>query len=114
MNPFDLQKALAGDPVITRDGNPVTQITFFKDAMGDTIAGVVDGYVELWREDGRFYSMDSSEKDLFMAPKTKEGWINIYQTESGAWRTCGPVYDTEQQALDRSSSVTPIRIEWEI
>lgn len=107
MKPFNLERALAGDPVMTRDGRPVTQLTFFKDAMGDTIAGILEGYIELWREDGYYHTMDRGDKDLFMAPKTKEGWINIYQTTTGGWRAFGPVYGTEQEAVDHNRGAVP-------
>lgn len=34
MKPFDLQKALAGAPVVTRDGNKVLQLHRFTDVTG--------------------------------------------------------------------------------
>lgn len=30
LKPFDLEKALAGEPVVTRQGEEVTQLTLFK------------------------------------------------------------------------------------
>lgn len=74
LKPFDLEKALAGDPVVTRDGKSVSQITLFK--------GVAESYFPLVsvHETGYYiYSLidgtqssnsnSNSALDLFMAPK---------------------------------------------
>lgn len=68
MKPFDLQKALAGDLVVTRDGRPVTQIHVFK-VDGEPVYGVVDGGVTCWPENGHYNPFTDEEDpfDLFMA-----------------------------------------------
>lgn len=89
MKPFNLQEALAGKPVVTRDGRKVQDIRHLPSATMYTVVGVVDGSLEnprTFTHHGAF-SANDVENDLFMAPQKKKGWINIYQkegkTESG-------------------------------
>lgn len=93
--PFDLERALAGDPVVTREGRPVTQLVKFKDANCDIYAvyGVVDDSVESWCVDGRYCAnSDECEYDIFMAPKKRTVWVNLYPDEFAFW------YDSEEEA----------------
>lgn len=54
MKPFNLDAALAGHQVTTRDGRPVSQIKFFK-AQQELwpVAGVVDEVVHLFSLSGK-------------------------------------------------------------
>lgn len=92
--PFDLERALAGDPVVTRNGRPVTQLVKF-DAAGGIyeVYGVVGASVESWRVDGR-YSAGGEEcvYDIFMAPKKRTVWVNLYPDRRTFW------YDSEERA----------------
>lgn len=69
MTPFDLEAALSGRSVVTRDGRPVTQLKLFqaKDELWP-VAGVVDGLVHLFSLTGKS-GEDHLEMptDLFMA-----------------------------------------------
>ena len=83
MKPFNLEKALAGDPVVTRNGRPVTNIHRFNDLNHNRrLYGVIDGKLCSFLENGRFssYELSETDHDLFMAPKIvkKSGWVNIY------------------------------------
>ena len=83
MKPFDLERALAGDPVVTRDGEPVTQLHVFEGIEGYCLFGVVDAAVRTWLIGGyRNYGLNSSE-DLFMAPKTQKRWTVVWINKSG-------------------------------
>jgi hypothetical protein len=75
---FDLEKALAGEKVITRDGREVTQITRFKGVIDncESIYALLDGEVISFYDTGD-YSDGYSSKDLFMAPKKLSGFINV-------------------------------------
>jgi hypothetical protein len=82
--PFDLERALAGDPVVTRNGRPVTQLVKFD--VGNVISpvcGVLGDNILTWRVDGRHFSNCGSTYDLFMAPKKRTVWVNLYP-DSGA------------------------------
>jgi hypothetical protein len=74
MRPFDLEKALAGAPVCTRSGDPVTQLTPFTITSSYSLRGVIDGELFAWTLDGKYKYIDH-EWDLFMAPIKKTGWV---------------------------------------
>jgi hypothetical protein len=78
---FDLEKALAGEKVITRDGREVTQITKFKGVTGEreSIYATLNGVVMSYYETGE-YTLDRNiaGENLFMAPKKLSGFINLY------------------------------------
>lgn len=66
--PFDLQKALEGDSVVTRGGRKVKQITLFDVLYPYRVVGIVDGLIMSFQPDGQ--SSGSRQFDLFMEPKT--------------------------------------------
>jgi hypothetical protein len=83
VKPFDLEAALAGASVQTRDGRPVTQLVKFDVPQTEypligteyPLIGVVDDNVNFWTLDGRFFaSSEVSMNDLFMALEKKEAW----------------------------------------
>jgi hypothetical protein len=64
MKPFDLKAALAGAPVVTVSGMPVTSLHLFEGVhQTNALFGVCDGGVESWSDDGRF-NMSSLYKNL--------------------------------------------------
>ncbi len=76
MKPFNLEKALAGEPVVTRDGRKVIEIYCF-DFNGKNIATPVVAYIEqadaleCFDKNGKWLDYRESDEDLFMAPKKK-------------------------------------------
>ena len=84
MKPFNLERALAGDKVVTRDGREVVQL-FYADKViddNDKVVAVVDGLVETYTPDGFYYSTKKEcIFDLFMATTTVkvERWVNMYK-----------------------------------
>lgn len=69
--PFNLEAALAGDPVVTRDGRAVTQLTLYDIPSTFKVVAVVDGQLESFSINGKsLFGIDViSKNDLFMAPK---------------------------------------------
>lgn len=69
MKPFDLKAALAGAPVVTVSGEPVTGLYWFGQASKTRfkVAGIFGGAVFIWTEDGCHYSDGPSHLDLRMA-----------------------------------------------
>lgn len=91
--PFDLERALAGDPVVTRGGWPVTQLVKFD--ASDAICplhGVLGGNIFAWRVDGRYFTDCKFGYDLFMAPKKRTVWVNLCLDGKAYW------YDSEDVA----------------
>lgn len=79
--PFDLEKALEGEQVITRDGKDVTQFTFFRTKKYDPypIFGVVNGELQRFQQSGKRMLNDYPHHlDLFMKPELIESWVNVY------------------------------------
>lgn len=111
MREFDLSAALAGAPVCTRDGRPVTQLTVFNCSEKYSIAGVVSQLIYMWDEDGNPCHISTNEdRRLCMAPVKKTGWVARYK-EGGV---CG-TFATEEQARATcgNRTVTYHKIEWE-
>ena len=74
MKPFNIEKALAGDPVITRDGTKVLSIAYCKGALNPVIALILGNeYVTTHDPDGEYLNRGKEHKfDLFMAPKIRK------------------------------------------
>ncbi len=72
---FNLEQALNGAKVITRDGREATQLTYFSDVINEIkLYAVVDGNVFGYSEDGGFRGV-CNPLDLFMAPEMMSGFI---------------------------------------
>lgn len=117
--PFNLEKALAGEPVVTRGGSPVTQLVLFKGEL-DTkypLRGVFGADIESWTSAGAYCADGSpNNNDLFMASTKKKGWVNIYSTNSNHLAAAGiHVYGTRAIADERAgdSRIACVEIEWE-
>lgn len=82
LKPFNLEQALAGAPVIMRDGSKVGSIVSFANEVNQeySIVAVVQDCV------GKFTKEGIAEwgiyYDLFMEPTKKEGWIVMCHNNS--------------------------------
>jgi len=110
MKPFDIDKALKGDLVVTRRGEEVQQFTWL-DCKRKSIVGVIDDELFTWYEDGTFLENEDSIFDLFMGTVKHEGWINIY----GVGESCSLMHETKEDALASKSDscVATVKVEWE-
>jgi hypothetical protein len=100
MKPFDLQKALAGEPVVTRGGKKVTQVTLFDVNNYFLLAAVIEGELFKFLENGKVNSSGvESQNDLFMAETGS--WINLFynKTENLVWLGVNR-YQTEEEAQE--------------
>jgi hypothetical protein len=94
LKPFDLEKALKGEKVITRDGREVSEVHHFKTVTSRyTVSAVISGRNYSFTRQGVFISGMESEDDLFMAPKERVVWVNIYRNG-----TYGPKHETQKYA----------------
>lgn len=79
MKPFDLEQALAGKPVVTRNGLPVPDVHLFGNASGKFCVGaVIKGEVFLFTLEGKTSLSGESELDLLMSPEKRMVWLNIF------------------------------------
>lgn len=80
MKKFNLEAALAGEKVITRDGREVTQLVNFVVMTDRSLCGVIDKELCTWLVDGARYvaGVNIPNYQLFMAPKKLSGFVNIY------------------------------------
>ena len=125
MEQFSLEKYLANPArrVVTRDGRNARVIFTDMNSKNYPIVALVklsDNTTEdVWTytKDGEFEVEQSTSHDLFFAPETHEGWINVYRYSDGGHAYAGAVYDSKEDAEKRKESgenyVTTIKIEWE-
>lgn len=115
MKPFNLEQALAGAPVITREGRNVVRIFYAEEACENSqvICVFETETVFHYYKDGA-YTNSSSVHELVMAPQKKEGWINVYNVHS-LDVTGKNIYPTEEAALANKGfdCIATIKIEWE-
>jgi hypothetical protein len=100
MKPFNLEKALSGDPVVTRCGYKVTHVTHYPAATQDgfCITALIHGntlYVETFKKSGQFTTGENS-LDLLMADTEK--WVNVYYNKEKDLAFCSETYESEIEA----------------
>jgi hypothetical protein len=107
MKPFNLDAALRFDPIVTRDGRKILDFHYFKDAPEgeETIYALVDGNqkydkaLNSYHSDGSLFFGVKNEADLFMAPKVKTYYVNIYEDKAKGIYVASPgVFETEANA----------------
>ena len=82
MIPFDLEKALAGEKVITRDGREVTQITHYEVDSNYCVMAVINRAVVSLTMNGVHLQCSLC---VFMAPKTLSGFVNVYANRTSRY-----------------------------
>jgi len=85
--PFNLEEALNGAKVVTRDGREVRQLTKFEGVTTESysLVGVLGRYMCSWADDGRFNDVfgEQQSKDLFIAVGPQRKWVNLYKDVKG-------------------------------
>ena len=123
MEQFSLEKYLANPSrkLVTRDGCPVRILCTDKKSYNEQIVGLIMGdngmeFISTWTQQGKQYVNTDTPNDLFFAPETHEGWINVYRNND-SHTYAGAVYDSKEDAEKRKTIdenyVTTIKIEWE-
>jgi hypothetical protein len=85
MKLFNLERALAGNPVVTRSGLEIIRVIHVPEAIllnERVICVTFDGYLLFRTELGERYENDQHEYDLFMAPIKKTWYFNFYEARS--------------------------------
>ena len=124
MEQFSLEKYLANPSrkVVTKDGRPVRILCTDRISYNVEIVGLIMNNNRMesiftWTQQGKEYVNGDTSNDLFFAPETHEGWINVYRHSDGGHAYAGAVYDSKEDAEKRKTIdenyVTTIKIEWE-
>ena len=101
MKPFDLEAAKRGEPIVCRDGTPVKFIAHVPEAYEQLRVVFLRGkQVQAVYESGKEFRDCEDRFDLFMAPKKRIVWVNLYPD-----RVAGNWYDSEADANRGSSSL---------
>lgn len=85
LKPFNLEEALNGAKVVTRDGREVKQLTLFESISLFPLVGVFDnGMMSLWSKNGK-HNADTvvTDGDLFIVVETKSVWANVCANDNG-------------------------------
>ena len=99
LKPFDLEAALQGAAVVTREGKEVSELVVLKTlTYGRNLFAVIDGLLYSFYYDGKVYENEEYKNDLFMKPTQVTKWVNIYALASGNFTT-GEMFDTQGQAM---------------
>jgi hypothetical protein len=110
--PFNLEAALKGDPVVTRDGRSVRIIHVPEKAPFSVLYVDEGGCHDFVKKDG--YHSSCNRYDLLMAPKKKTLYVNFYEDS-----LCSAYYyDSEAEArvavdptIPRLAEAVPVEIE---
>lgn len=118
MSKFDYEKSLNGAPVRTLEGDVVEQLTRFDGVEdGFELVGVVNGKIEVWDINGKYFNCGSpSLYDLEMSPVKRVKW-GLYDKARGYIAT--EVFDFFESAKDMidcgiyPKQTVVVKIEWE-
>lgn len=84
MKPFNLEKFLAGEPAITRDGRKVIEHYYFRNSKNlQRLGYIIEGDFDILYsdDDGNFRDNGKSKFDLFMEEKEVDLYFNVYGDE---------------------------------
>ena len=122
LKPFDLEAAIQGKPVCTRDGRKARIICF--DAEGGKpliVLSKIDGkevvlrYTEKGQSD-YYHSPTPREDDLMMLPEKGCGYVNVLSDYENRF-VDNTIYSTPEEARrngeDKDYYIATVRIEWE-
>lgn len=99
--PFNLEEALNGAKVVTRDGREVLQLTKFECLNLYSLVGVVDGAIQKWTSEGIFDNQISeSHLDLFLAVEPQRIWVNVYKFNGQIG--LGAIGYTREEAINKN------------
>ena len=92
MKPFNLEAALKGAKVVTRDGRPVKIAGYNEDSenLYWRLVGWIDGNPSWWSLLGKAGAVDQSSYDLFMAPTERKEWVVRVERHNGNKFISGP------------------------
>jgi hypothetical protein len=107
MKPFDLDKALAGHPIVYRNGDKPKEWHYFKESKDQPITTINKAGYPLFHNNDGSYSIDkkSHAYDLFLAPKEETLWFVVWKTKNELVGTS--TFHTEAGANNHIENLTP-------
>ena len=113
MKSFSLEAALAGEPVITLDGEVVADLHLFDVATAYPLYGVVEGTVTSFTKEGLYdEGLPKHHHTLFMAPKKRTVWVNFYaDSQSGYYHKSEEVANHQGSSGRVGGKAYPVEIE---
>lgn len=104
MKPFDLEAAKRGEPIVTRDGREAKFIAHVPE-LNFPVLVLLD--VGLWqaRKDGT--SNVGVHVDLFMAPKKRTVWVNLYPPKRNGVGITGVYWCDSEDEADKQNDTYP-------
>jgi hypothetical protein len=125
MKPFNLQEAIAGKPLVTKDGREVKRFTYLPEVNNEyKIVAVVDGKLLIYTEAGHFWTADKAftDRDLFMKATKVTRWVNLYRKQNcQLLRTTNEdniavgclSFESKEDALSLCGSIGVAEVSWE-
>lgn len=103
---FNLEDALAGKPVMTRDVDEVTEIAFLQQARSDSqVVVVIKGLTFFYDENGKRNS-SGSHVDLVMKPTKVTKFINVYINDNNELCVMKKLHNSLDAAMDSQKSLS--------
>jgi hypothetical protein len=105
MKPFDLERALVGNQVITKDGNFIYELKLFNTDKKYKLGGILHGSIESWTINGHYKDYPGHNNDLFMTEKSKKKLyiaVNKEPDHHGDHKTSVFAYSTKELLNDYS------------
>ena len=102
--PFNLERARAGEPIVTRNGRKAKFIAYVPDAQlfNERVVFLLDHRIKTTCADGFSYPAHENKSDLFMAEKKRTVWVNILLRPNEM--ECAYHYESEEDA-DKDATV---------
>jgi hypothetical protein len=103
MKPFNLERALAGEPVVTRDGKKVVEIIHLSSMRNErNVLAVFENDCMLYTHNGTCIFNEPHYSDLFMATEKekKSVWVNVYEDKFSDEFTLGIQHKTLESATN--------------
>lgn len=125
MRPFNLEEYLTNPSkdVVTRDGRSAKIICTDRKNLNHPIVALVkskfaeEESIVCYTKEGKIFNQVLNDADLFFVSEKKEGWINLYRTETSSQYVTSNPYDSEEKAIEigRTSEnyIATTKIEWE-
>ena len=125
MKPFNLEEYLKNPEkkVVTKSGLNVRIIcTDRKDLNYPIVVLIENKFTErenvlYYTKEGKIFTDGLNDADLVFATEKKEGWINLYRTETSSQYVTSNLYNSKEKAIEtgRTSEnyIATTKIEWE-